>query len=83
MQSLHNKITIFLHVCNYLNNEGLHKIPNKKKLSRDELTQRHEKNKQFSQRVELLRRTKRGGSEIELKSRKFEMGSRPVQEIVV
>jgi hypothetical protein len=59
VQSLRAKILAFIQVCNYLNNEGLHKIPSKRKINKDQLLYRSNKNKQFSMIVGNLKRAQR------------------------
>lgn len=83
VQKLQSKISTFIQVCNYLNNEGLHKIPNKRKVNKDELMERTNRTKQVAIIVDSLKRRHRIVTETEgMRSRRAHQ-QRPAQEIVV
>jgi hypothetical protein len=79
VQKLQSKIAIFIQVCNYLNNEGLHKIPNKRKVNKDEILYRNNRTKQMSVIVDNLKRTQRVNTETEIIRSRRTHQQRPAQ----
>lgn len=79
VQSLKAKIHTFIQVCNYLSNEGLHKIPNKRKINKE--MHRSKRHNEFAVRIQT---TKRQVMEADLvRSRRTHIANRPVEEITV